>query len=42
MRFKNHDYAEFYDRQQTEAGYPGKLLAPVIEALKGFNSVIDI
>jgi len=42
MRFRDHGYAEFYDMQQTEAGYPGKLLQPVIEALEGQHSVIDI
>lgn len=42
MRFKEHGYPEFYDRQQAEAGYPGKLLQPVIDALAGYNSVIDI
>ncbi len=42
MRFENHDYAEFYDLQQSESGYPGKLLPPVIEALNGYTSVIDI
>lgn len=42
MRFKNHDYAEFYDMQQADAGYPGKLLPPVIETLKEYGSVIDI
>ena len=42
MRFKDHNYAEFYDMQQTEAGYPGKLLPPVIETLEGYGSVIDI
>ena len=42
MRFQDHKYAEFYDMQQTEAGYPGKLLPPVIEALEGYPSIIDI
>lgn len=42
MRFEDHDYAGFYDLQQAEAGYPGKLLPPVIEALEGYDSVIDI
>lgn len=42
MRFKDHDYAAFYDIQQAESGYPGKLLPPVVEALEGYDSVIDI
>lgn len=42
MRFNDHDYAKFYDMHQTESGYPGKLLQPVIEALEGYKSVIDI
>lgn len=42
MRFKDHDYAEFYDIHQTESGYPGKLLPPVIETLEGCRTVIDI
>lgn len=42
MRFKDRDYAEFYEVQQREGGYPGELLPPVIEALEGYHSVIDI
>ena len=42
MRFSNRDYAEFYDRQQRDAGYPGALLPPVISELDGFRRVIDI
>jgi len=42
MRFNNQDYAEFYDCQQRDAGYPGALLPPVISELEGFRRVIDI
>lgn len=42
MRFSNRDYAEFYDRQQRDAGYPGALLPPVISELEGLRRVIDI
>lgn len=42
MRFRDHDFAEFYDMQQRDSGYPGALLEPVIESLEGLRSVLDI
>lgn len=42
MRFDNERFAVLYDRQQDEAGYPGKLLPFVLEQLRDYNSVIDI
>ena len=42
MRFHQNEYAEFYYKQQLEAGYPGKLLPFIIDELKGSNSIIDI
>jgi len=42
MRFNQSEYAEFYYKQQLEAGYPGKLLPFVIDELKDANTIIDI
>ncbi len=42
MRFRDREYAEFYDAQQRESGYPGALLHPVIEIVKDSGSVLDI
>ena len=42
MRFYNSEYAEFYHKQQSAAGYPGKLLPFIIAELKDSDSIIDI
>ena len=42
MRFNQCEYAEFYYKQQLEAGYPGKLLPFVIDELKDSYTIIDI
>ncbi|MCL2155985.1 MAG: class I SAM-dependent methyltransferase [Leptospirales bacterium] len=42
MRFNQSEYAEFYHKQQLEAGYPGKLLPFILDELKDSNSIIDI
>jgi SAM-dependent methyltransferase len=42
MRFNQIEYAEYYHKQQVEAGYPGKLLPFVMRELEGFLTVLDI
>lgn len=42
MKFDDRQFALFYQRQQEEAGYPGKLLPYVMDHIKGCSSVIDI
>jgi hypothetical protein len=42
MKFDNRQFARFYQRQQNETGYPGKLLPFVMDQLTGCSSVIDI
>lgn len=42
MKFDNRQFAQFYQRQQNETGYPGRLLPFVLDQLSGCSSVIDI
>jgi len=42
MRFDQSKFAEFYNRQQIQGGYPGKLLPFILRELEGLHTVIDI
>lgn len=42
MKFGDRQFALFYQRQQEETGYPGKLLPFVMDHIKGCSTVIDI
>lgn len=42
MRFNQNEYAGFYHRQMTEAGYPGKLLPFIMNEIELSSSVLDI
>ena len=42
MKFNNKQFAQYYQKQQKETGYPGKLLPFVMDQLEGCSSVVDI
>ena len=42
MKFDDRQFARFYQMQQQETGYPGRLLPFVMDQLHGCASVIDI
>ena len=42
MRFDKVDYAEFYQMQMVEGGYPGKLLPFVMDELKDSSTILDV
>lgn len=42
MRFNEPTYAKFYNKRQSNAGYPGKLLDVVLENISGCRTILDI
>lgn len=42
MRFNEPTYAEFYNKRQSNAGYPGQLLDVVFENIYGCTTILDI
>ena len=42
MRFNEPSYAEFYNKRQSNAGYPGQLLDVVFENIYGCKTILDI
>lgn len=42
MRFNEPLYAEFYNKRQIDAGYPGRLLGIVSENISGCGTILDI
>jgi len=42
MRFNQIEYAEFYQQQMIDAGYPGDLLPFILKELENQSTVLDI